>query len=118
MSEIKGTIKRVNETNVISDKFQKREFVLTDDNSEYPQILQLQLTQKNCDKLDGFSEGDRVNVKYNLRGREWTNPSGEVKVFNTIECWWIEKEDVANNAQTPISKTTIIEDLQEDDLPF
>jgi hypothetical protein len=26
-------------------------------------------------------------VSINLRGREWTNPQDEVKVFNTLQCW-------------------------------
>lgn len=118
MFEIKGSLKVMNETNVISDKFKKREFVLVDDSTEYPQTLQFQLTQDNCSKLDNCQAGDRLLVKFNLRGREWTNPQGEVKVFNSLDAWFIQKEDVANNAPTPISNTTIIEDLEDDGLPF
>ena len=37
MYELKGSVKVVSETAVISDKFKKREFVITDDSSQYPQ---------------------------------------------------------------------------------
>jgi len=119
MYELKGTVKVLNETNVISEKFKKREFVITDDSSQYPQDISLQLTQDNCDKLNGVSVGDRLLVKFNLRGRAWNDPkTGNDRYFNSLDAWFIQKEDVANNAQTPISNTTIIEDLQDDGLPF
>ena len=37
--ELKGSVKVLNETVVISEKFKKREFVLTDDSSQYPQDI-------------------------------------------------------------------------------
>jgi hypothetical protein len=41
--------------------------------------------------IDGFSTQDQIEVSFNLRGREWTSPQGEVKYFNTLEAWRIEK---------------------------
>ena len=117
MFEIKGSLKVMNETNVISDKFKKREFILEDDSTEYPQTLQFQLTQDNCSKLDNCQAGDRLLVKFNLRGREWINPQGEVKVFNSLDAWFIQKEE-NTPAPQPVANTTIIEDLQDDGLPF
>ena len=40
--------------------------------------------------LDVYNVGDQVEVFFNLRGREWTNPQNEVKVFNTLDAWKIE----------------------------
>ena len=39
MFKIKGTIKMIGETNVINDKFRKRDFVLTSEDDMYPQQI-------------------------------------------------------------------------------
>jgi hypothetical protein len=41
--------------------------------------------------LDAIQLNDQVEVSFNLRGREWTSPQGEVKYFNSLEAWRIEK---------------------------
>ena len=41
--------------------------------------------------MDQFQVGEFVDVSFNLRGREWTSPQGEVKYFNTVEAWRIER---------------------------
>jgi hypothetical protein len=85
-----GTIKRISETQIITDKFQKREFVLTLPDPKYPQDILLEMQRDNCDRLDNLTEGQEVKCEINLRGREWTAPTGEVKYFNTLVCWKIE----------------------------
>ena len=92
MFKFTGTIKVIQDTQKISDKFQKREFVVTDTTSMYPQDIMFQATQDKCNMLDQFQVNDSVEVSFNLRGREWTSPQGEVKYFNTIEAWRIEKQ--------------------------
>lgn len=87
---ITGTIKVINDTMVVSDKFQKRDFVVTTQ-EQYPQHILIQMTQEKCGVLNGYNVGDSVDVGINIRGREWTSPSGEVKYFNTIEGWRINK---------------------------
>ena len=57
----------------------------------YPQDIMFQAAQDKCSMLDGFNENDQVEVSFNLRGREWTSPQGEVKYFNTLDAWRIEK---------------------------
>ena len=87
--EVSGTIKEVFATQTISEKFKKREFVLTTDGSTpYPQHISFQVTKDNCDKLNSYSTGDEVSVHFNLKGREWSGPNG-VKYFNTLEAWKI-----------------------------
>jgi len=87
---IQGKIKVINDTMVVSEKFKKRDFVVTTQD-EYPQDILIQMTQDKCDVLNGYNVGDSVDVSINIRGREWTSPSGEVKYFNTIEGWRINK---------------------------
>jgi hypothetical protein len=59
-----------------------------------------QLTQDRVDKIDGYQAGDTVTVHFNLRGREWTNPQGEVKYFNTLDVWRVERAS-GEQAQQP-----------------
>lgn len=96
MFKISGTLKVKNDTVQISEKFSKREFVLTDNASMYPQDIMFQLTQDKCALLDAFQPNEQLEVSFNLRGREWTSPQGEVKYFNTLEAWRIERVG-ANN---------------------
>ena len=132
MFKLTGTIKVIQETQRISDKFQKREFVVTDTTSMYPQDILFQATQDKCNLLDQFQANDNVEVSFNLRGREWTSPQGEVKYFNTIEAWRIEKQGQSQPMGMPASgpsamnmgseplpgvgAATATED--DDDLPF
>jgi hypothetical protein len=109
MSTVKGTIKMVYPLNQVSEKFAKREFVLTTEDT-YPQDVLFQLTQDKCLIADSLTVGQVVTVNYNLRGKEWTNPQGEVKYFNTLECWKID-------GVTPPPAPAPAEPIA-DDLPF
>jgi hypothetical protein len=112
--QVKGTIKVINKTQVINEKFSKREFILTDE-SQYPQDILFQATQDKCSLLDNIGVGRQVEVSFNLRGREWTSPGGEVKYFNTLEAWKIEV--VGGQVAHPKAPTTPVNE-EEDDLPF
>ncbi|MEY4110936.1 MAG: hypothetical protein RLZZ46_1291 [Bacteroidota bacterium] len=87
---IKGVLKVKNNEIQVNEKFRKREFVLTESSGNYPQHIMFQLTQDRCSLLNPYNVGDEINVYFNLRGREWTSPQGEIRYFNTIEAWKIE----------------------------
>jgi len=111
--EIKGIVKQVGKTQVLSEKFSKRELILkTEYETKYPQYLVIQFTNKNVTKLDGINPGELVNVSINLRGREWNSPDG-VKYFNTIEAWQISKADGIAQEAPAQSETK-----DESSLPF
>jgi hypothetical protein len=93
--EVKGKIKFIGSTQQVSDKFSKREIVVSTD-EQYPQHISIEFNQDKCAILDKYSVGDDVEVGINLRGREWTNPQGETKYFNSIQGWNIKKEAVNN----------------------
>ena len=88
--ELQGTLKLIRDTQEVSASFKKREFVLTTE-GDYPQDIQLEMSQDKCDVLNVYKVGDKVKVGINIRGREWVNPQGEAKYFNTIVGWKIEK---------------------------
>src|SRR5690606_28479528 len=84
-----------------NSEFYLVEFVVKT-NEQYPQLLQLQANKDKADNLIKYNKvGDIVDCSINLRGREWTNPEGEVKYFNTIECWKVFKSK--QNETTPVT---------------
>lgn len=89
--EVKGKIKFIGSTQQVSDNFSKREIVVSTD-EQYPQHISIEFNQDKCAVLDKYNIGDNVEVGINLRGREWTNPQGETKYFNSIQGWNIKKE--------------------------
>lgn len=96
--ELKGTIKVIKDIQQVSDKFQKREFVV-ESNEQYPQTICVELHGDKVDIVDAYAIGESVTVSIGLRGREWINPQGEAKYFNTIVAWRIQRENSqpANN---------------------
>lgn len=131
--EVIGTLKVKFDTQKVSDRFQKREFVLTTEaNTPYPQHVSFQVTQDKCTMLDQFNDGEEIKVQFNLRGREWNGPQG-VKYFNTLEAWRIERmqgggsassagqntaqasNNTVNNSSAPVFTSN---PGDNDDLPF
>lgn len=88
--EVIGRIKVIGQPQNISSSFRKRELVVTTE-EQYPQDLLIEFTQDRVNLLDTYQIGEPVKVSINLRGREWVSPQGEVRYFNTIQGWRIEK---------------------------
>ena len=127
--EVTGIIKVKYDTNVVSERFKKRDFVLTvEPGSPYPQHVTFQIVQDKVSILDSFNVGDEVKVLFNLKGREWTSPQGEIKYFNTIDAWRIEKvgqgQQTQQSSQNNSAKSentappVFTATSADDDLPF
>ena len=140
--QLTGKLKKIDPIVQVSDKFSKREFVITDESSQYPQDILFQSVQDKCSLLDACNVGDVVQVSFNLRGREWTSPTNEVKYFNTLEAWRIEggqtqttaPASASASASAPASQAntttapaaapvaqpqnTMVSSTDDDDLPF
>ena len=121
-----GILKVKNSEVKVSEKFRKREFVLTDNAQAYPQTILFQLTQDRCSLIENANVGDEIIVHFYLRGREWKNPQGEIKFFNSLDVFKIEKTNApAENAQGTTLSTekasfnneTLVP-TPDDDLPF
>ena len=114
--ELKGKIKLIGETQSFgSNGFTKRECVVTTD-EQYPQHIMAEFVKDKTELLDKFNIGDAVIISINLRGREWTNPQGEVKYFNSIQGWRVVKDGEASGDNTPPPLPP--NGGEEDDLPF
>ena len=88
--ELQGIVKKIGETQTFASGFQKAEFVLVTE-EPYPQPILIEFLQDKIDLLQTIKEGESVKVGINIRGREWANPQGEVKYFNSITGWRLEK---------------------------
>ena len=98
---ISGKIKLINETKEYgSNGFRKRELVVTTQ-EQYPQNILVEFVQDRCEILDSFQVGELVKIDINIRGREWTNKDNEVKYFNSIQGWRIEKIEENYDSQLP-----------------
>ena len=96
--EIQGRIKQIFPSQTMGQNgFEKRDLVIITE-EQYPQTIIIQFTQQRCDLLNNLQMGQNVKVYINIRGREWTNPQGETKYFNTIEGWKIEVIQTTNVA--------------------
>ncbi len=118
--EVTGSIKVINPEQQVSPSFKKRELVVTTED-QYPQHILIEFTQGNTDLLNDYNVGDSVRVSINLRGREWVNPQGETRYFNSIQGWRIERVggEVSGASASSMPSTPVPSSLEgEDDLPF
>jgi hypothetical protein len=91
--QVKGRIKRIEATNVVSDKFKKRMLVVTT-NDQYPQEIGVQFVQDKCDVLNGYNAGDDVEIEVNVQGKDFTNKAGEVFNITSLQGWKISKSEI------------------------
>lgn len=133
MTTFNGTLINVDETQFVSAKFKKREFVVGT-NDKYPQYVTFVAIQEKCEMLDSAKPGDQVQVSFKLAGRKWESPTGQIKYFNTVEATQIHitksnqildeqdmtDDDIMNDlfgaSPTTPRKSTAV--LPDEDLPW
>jgi len=123
--EVTGKIKWIDETKTYGNNgFRKREVVITTE-EQYPKQILIEFIQDKCELLNNYQVGQNVKIGINLRGREWTNPEGETKYFNSIQGWRIDAlENDSSTEIPPMPTPTSFEPAEgdanevDDDLPF
>lgn len=123
--EIQGKIKMIDETKTYGNNgFRKREVVITTE-EQYPQHILVEFVQDKTDLLNSYQVGQQVKISINLRGREWVNPQGETKYFNSIQGWRIESLEGTNSGSMPpmppddaFEPVSDFNEEDHDDLPF
>jgi hypothetical protein len=120
--ELQGKIIKVGDTQTFGNDFTKRELVIKTD-EQYPQSISIDLLKDKGALLDAYRLGDNVKVGINIGGREWVNPQGETKYFNSITGWRIEK--LQGGSAQPSRQEDVFEssgnggnEEDHDDLPF
>ncbi|MDR2130345.1 MAG: DUF3127 domain-containing protein [Odoribacteraceae bacterium] len=126
--EITGKLIYKEDTQQISERFQKREFVIeveNERNGQWNDFIKIQLVQDRCDLIENIPLQENIKVYFNLRGRKWEN-NGQISYFTNLEGWRIEKVQPQQQAQQPSVPPPPpeygVEDIPQaqetDDLPF
>lgn len=108
--EITGTIKTIYQTQQVTEKFSKREFVVTVKNGNYSDDVCLQFVKDKTDVLDSYKEGDEVKASFNVSSKLFKE-----RWFTNLTCWRLDKVGSAP-AQAPTPNTSNPQNV--DDLPF
>lgn len=121
---ITGSIRQIGKTQDVSDKFRKRELIVTEPSGQRPQHIPVEFTQDRCGLLDPFKPGEEVSVTCFVNGREWTGKDGVTKFFLSLSGNRIERIGAAPassggySAPPPPGVADMPPAMDEDDLPF
>ena len=88
---VEGKLYKKFDTQNLTASFSKREFVLEIMDGQYPQHVLFQLLKERCNLIDSIEAGETIKAHFDLTGREYTSPKGEVRYFTNLNCWKIEK---------------------------
>src|SRR5690554_2841413 len=97
--ELIGTLIVKEETVKVSDKFQKREFVIevvNEKNAEWSDFVKFQSVQDRVSIIDPFNLGDKIKVSFNIKGNRWER-DGRVNYFTNLDAWRLEKVEDNDN---------------------
>ena len=104
--QLKGTILKIKDVQVISDKFKKQEVILKQANTEYDADVPIEFTQdKGIELVKGLKVGQNYNISINISGREWKD-----RHFVSLKAWKVEKLE----GFEPVESTS----SADDSLPF
>jgi single-stranded DNA-binding protein len=96
--EVTGKLIVKYDTQHVSDKFKKREFVLelADEinGNTYTNYAKMQLVQAKCDIIDRFNVGEQVKVSFNIKGSKYER-DGKESYFTNLDAWRIEAAGAA-----------------------
>ncbi|MCB0769001.1 MAG: DUF3127 domain-containing protein [Flavobacteriales bacterium] len=121
---ITGTIKQIGKIQDVSDKFRKRELIITEPSGQRSQYIPVEFTQDRCGLLDGFKDGEEVTVTCFVNGREWTGRDGVTKYFLSLAGNRIERTGAeaapagVRSVPAPTAADMPAVGGDEDDLPF
>ena len=97
-----GVIDSIGETQQVTEKFQKREFVLkqTWDSrwGEQENFVDFQLVQQRCGLIDPFKVGQKVTVKFDIDGNK-TEKYGVISNHNVYQIDAAEAQERTPEAQ-------------------
>jgi len=123
-----GKLEKIYDAEEKTATFTAREFVIEVEDGQYPQMVKFQLVQDKCALLDDYNEGDKVEVDFDLRGREWNG-----KYFTNLQAWRISRAGEGDSGSggsnsggsskpqstdsAPVKSSSTTTDF-DDDIPF
>lgn len=109
--ELEGYLHSKSNTQQISDRFKKREFVLRVLDGQHEQLIKLELHQDKVIQLDGLKKDDELLVRFNIRGKGYEK-NGTTNYYTNLVAWKIERATAAPSTPTKQANEN------SDDLPF
>ena len=90
-----GVIQNIGPTQSFgSNGFTKRDIVISEEGTKYPNPVKFTLKKDNCALADNFHEGDKVTITVSISGREWENKAkGTTQYFVDLDAYKIEEGD-------------------------
>jgi hypothetical protein len=120
--KVKGTIKQIlkaeSGVSKVGNEWKKQEFVI-ETSEQFPKKVCFTLFNDKFSLLDKVSEGEEVEVSFNLESREYNG-----KWFHNINAWKIEKDVSSGNIQDVPPEYRLDDippepaDSEENGLPF
>jgi Domain of unknown function (DUF3127) len=106
--EITGKLIVKYDTQVVSDRFKKREFVieLQDEvnGNTYVNYAKLQLVQNKTDLIDRYNIGDNVKISFNIKGNKWVK-DGRENYITSLEAWRVENANAVPGSNAGAQQT-------------
>lgn len=129
--ELHGVIALIHPTQVVTDKFKKREFELnesgTDHNgNEWSKLYKIEVHQSMCETLDQYSVGDKIRIDFVILSKKDIKQDGKVNWWinfkaNKVELVGQSRQPYAQPTPTPVAQVTqplVAPPLTSDDIPF
>lgn len=126
-----GVIQNIGPTQSFgSNGFTKREIVVAEEGTKFPNPVKFTLKKDNCALADNFHEGDKVTITASVSGREWENKTkGITQYFVDLDAYKIEDGDGQGQAKAgskkskgvppPAEPPAEVDDMVDDDqMPF
>jgi hypothetical protein len=127
---IKGTVYKILEKKQISNNFTAQDIVIMvketyRNGNTKDHYIPIQFSNQRCDEIEKVTEGQEVEVKFNLQGNEWQG-----KFFLKASGWVInpssvgsslpqpQKSNWPNNQGTSNQNQVVTTQSNDQDLPF
>jgi len=118
--ELVGTLYRVYPVQIVSERFQKREFVIKNKEGEYDNYVKMQLTNSKTDIIDSYKEGQEIRVSVNIGCRPYVDKNNIEQFYTNVSAWRIQPASAQSTNESQINSEfqhSQVNDLDED-LPF
>lgn len=111
--EMTGTVKIIKDLMTFNSGFTKREFVITTEDDRFPQDVLFSCTKDRCALLDSLSIGERIQISFDIRGREYNG-----RHFVNLEAFRINRLDADQGA--PVEEMPAADEppIMDDGIPF
>jgi len=96
--QVEGTIKDRYDAIQVTDRFQKREFILSvsQPSGSNVDLIKFQCLNNDVNLLDNVRIGYRVIVRFKISGRKWDKSEDEPVYFVNLDCTSIDVLDAVN----------------------